>query len=218
MEKIVSFDKLHNQRKSFLKEFANKDHIIVNGTNNILISAPHGVSQVRLGKHKVSEIGSLSTALYLKANTGCSLIAKTKNNNDDANFDGRSSYKNSIKSLIMDNNIKYIIDIHGLGANRECDINLGTHLGNNIQNDINAFNLLNKLLSDNGYKVSIDQPFMAGSQTICGSIKNEFSNVWTLQIEINCAITNRKENFVRYKQLLNIFIEWINIIDKNEIT
>ena len=217
MEKIISFDKLHNKRKSFLKDNANKDHFIINGTNRILISAPHGVSQVRLGKHKVAEIGSLSTALYIKENTNCSLIAKTKNNNDDANFDEDSLYKNSIKFLIKNNNIKYIIDIHGLGANRDCDINLGTHLGNNIQRDINAFNLLNNLLMSNGYKVSIDQPFMAGRQTISGSIKNEFSNVWTLQCEINCAITNRKENFDRYKQLLNLFIEWINLIENKNI-
>ena len=217
MDNIISFDKLHNKRKSFLKDNATQDHFVIAGTNNILISAPHGVSQVRLGKYKVSEIGSLSTALYLKENTKCSLIAKTKNNNDDANFDENSIYKNSIRSLINNKNIKYIIDIHGLGANRDCDINLGTHLGDNIQSDINAFNLLNNLLITNGYKVSIDQPFMAGSQTISGSIRKEFSNVWTLQIEINCTITNCKENFKKYNQLLNLLIEWINLIEKQNV-
>ncbi|MGN1201115.1 MAG: hypothetical protein ACI4R8_02495 [Candidatus Caccovivens sp.] len=213
MEKVISFEKLHETRKSFRKDNSNKDHIVVKGTNNILISAPHGVSQIRLGKHKASEIGSLATALYLKEHTKSFLIAKTRNNNDDANFDEISEYKNSIKSLINNQNIKYIVDIHGLASNRNCDINLGTHLGRNIQNDINSFNLLNEKLINSGFKVNIDQPFMAGSKTICGSVKNEFPNIWTIQIEIICNLTNRKENFERYKKLLDVLVEWINLID-----
>ena len=209
MRNNISFEKLHNKRKEFLVENKNKDHIILSGTNNILISTPHGVSQVRLGKLKVAEIGALTTALQLKNLTNCHLIAKTKNNNDDANFDERSKYKDSIKKLIKQHNIKYIIDIHGLASHRECDINLGTHLGNNISADTNAFNLLNKLFLNNDFTVSIDQPFMAGSRTISGGIKNEFPNMWTLQIEINCGITNKKENYEEYKKLINILKQWI---------
>ena len=76
-----------------------KDHVVLKGKNNVLISAPHGVSQVRLGKYKYSEIGSLTTALYLFENSNCFLIAKTQNNNDDANFDEKSKYKNSIEKF-----------------------------------------------------------------------------------------------------------------------
>jgi N-formylglutamate amidohydrolase len=104
-----------------------------------------------------------------------------------------------------------LIDFHGLASNRDCDINLGTHIGKNIHNNLDLFNNLNNLLINNGFNVSIDQPFMAGKQTISGSINNEF-NIWTLQIEINCAITNKKENFERYKKLLTILNNWINTI------
>ena len=52
---------------------------------------------------------------------------------------------------------------------------------------------------------------MAGQQTISGSINNEF-NIWTLQVEINCTITNKKENFERYKKLLNILTGWLKTI------
>lgn len=214
MNETISFNKLYNQRKKILKD-NRKDHIVIMGTNNILISAPHGVSQIRLGKYKAKELGSLSTALYLKNNTNCYLIAKTRNNNDDANFDDKSLYKDTIKSLIKKHNIKYIIDIHGLGNNRNCDINLGTHLGKNIQNNIAIFDLLNNLLITNGYKVSVDQPFMGGSHTIAGSMKNKYPKLWTLQIEINCAITNHIENFDKYKKLLNLLTQWINEIDES---
>ena len=104
----MSFNKLHNKRKLFMNQNKENDHIVLKGKNNVLISAPHGVSQVRLGKYKYSEIGSLTTALYLFENSNCFLIAKTQNNNDDANFDEKSKYKNSIEKLVENNKIKYI--------------------------------------------------------------------------------------------------------------
>lgn len=70
-------------------------------------------------------MGSLATALYLQKETNSFLIAKTKNNNDDANFDEKSEYKDTIYSLIETKGIKYVIDFHGLAAKRDCDINLG---------------------------------------------------------------------------------------------
>ena len=207
----TSFTKIHQERKIFQNTNKNTDHIITLGNNNILLSAPHGVSQVRLGKYKHSEIGSIATALFLQNQTNCNLIAKTQNNNDDANFDEQSKYKDTIKKLIKNNNIKYLIDIHGLAENRDCDINLGTHLGKNIITNNEIFNELLKILNENNFKVSIDQPYMAGSHTLSGSINQEF-NIWTLQIEINCAITNKKENFSKYKSLLYCLKEWIKKI------
>lgn len=211
MDKIT-FDKIYNSRKTFLNNNKDKDHIVFNGLNNILISAPHGVSQVRLGKLKFQETGSLSTALYLYNQSNCFFIAKTKNNNDDANFDKDSEYKNTIRELIKKYNIKYILDFHGLASFRDCDLNLGIHFGENIKNNVELFNNLNNALINNGFKVSIDQPFMAGTNTICGTMIDEFDDIWTIQIEINSAITNKKENFVLYNKLLNIFINWINSI------
>lgn len=210
--KNLTFNKFVNERKTFLEENSKKDHVVLIGKNNILISAPHGVSQVRLGKYKVHEIGSLSTALYLQNQTGCFLIAKTRNNNDDANFDEKSEYKNSIRKLIKNQNIKYIIDFHGLAARRDCDVNLGISLGENVKNNVELFERLNLLLENNGFKVSIDQPFMGGGKTISGTFAKEFKNVWTIQIEINCAITNKKENFEKNKKLLNVFETWIKTI------
>jgi len=213
MGNYMDFDKLHAKRKNFLETNKLKDHITLIGKNNILISAPHGVSQVRLGKYKVAEIGSITTALYLQNKTNSFLIAKTKNNNNDANFDEESSYKDEIKKLLKKYNIKYFIDFHGLSEKRDCDINLGTHLGNNIQNNIALFDLLQKELESH-FSVIIDQPYMAESRTLSGSLKHEFEDLWTIQIEINCGITNKRKNFKRFKILLEILEKWLNDIPK----
>lgn len=209
----MDFYNFHKSRRNFIESNKDSDHIVTIGYNNILISAPHGVSQVRLGKHKFSEIGSLATLLHLKNHTKCFTISKTKNNNDDANFDEISPYKSSIQKLIDKYNIKYVIDIHGLAKNRQCDVNLGTHLGENIKNNLEIFEKLYQKLTDNDFTVCIDQPFMGGANTIAGSVIKNNPKLWSLQIEINCSITNQKENFAKCKLLLEILSSWINSIN-----
>lgn len=210
----IGFDRLHAERKIFLKENCNKDYVVLEGRNNVLLSAPHGVSQVRLGKFKFSEIGSLAMALQLKRNTDCHMIAKTKNNCDDANFDENCEYRLALRDYVRKNNIKYIIDIHGLDSKRECDVNLGIHLGKNIEKDEAAFQRLEKLLRQENFAVAVDQPFMGGNKTIAGGMKNEVPDLWTIQIEINCAITNKRENIEKFNRLLGIFLCWIESITK----
>lgn len=212
--KTITFDNLHTKRKVFISRNKNKDHFYVAGENNILISAPHGVSQVRLGKRKVSEIGSLATALFLAENLKCSLIAKTKNNFDDANFDEKSEYKSTIRNAIKSQKIDFLIDIHGLSAKRDCDINLGTHLNDNTDVNEDALNSLVQSLEKNNFKVSIDQPFMAGLRTIAGSMAKEFPSLWSIQIEINCSITNNKENFPKFQKLLHTLLDWLSTLGK----
>lgn len=209
----MNFNNLQTYRRKFIEENKEHDHAVVDGKNNILLSAPHGVSQVRLGKYKFSEIGSLTTVLHLQKSTDSYLIAKTKNNNDDANFDEVSLYKSKIEELIYSNNIKYVIDFHGLSSKRECDVNLGTHIGKNIKPNEYAFDNLYNALTLNGFKTEVDMPFMAGNRTISGSVANNHPEVWTIQIEINCAITNKKENFTRYKLLLGVLTDWLNSLN-----
>lgn len=211
----INLRQINQDRKMLIHKNAKNDHVYLLGKSSILLSAPHGVSQVRLGKYKYKEIGSLNTALLLKKLADCHLIAKTRNNNDDANFDLNCSYRETIKKLVKQYNIKYLIDFHGLAAYRPIDINLGINLGKNIENNIKIFDVLCNELKKNNFTVSIDQPFMAGKTTISGSMKAEFDNLWTIQIEINCAITNRPENKEKYALLIDVLLDWLKYIEKN---
>ena len=53
---------------------------------------------------------------------------------------------------------------------------------------------------------------MAGSRTISTSFVTKHPEMWAIQIEINCDITNKKENYKKYKALLNILCDWVNDI------
>ena len=67
-----------------------------------------------------------------------------------------------------------------------------------------ALENLKNALKKNNFKLEIDKPFMGGSQTISGGMKNKFPSLWTLQVEISCAITNKVENFKKFERLLSV--------------
>lgn len=186
-------------------------HVIQNSDSCVLISAPHGVLQTRLGKSKVAEIGSARLALYLSQYHNTNLIIKTCNLFDDANYDVNCNYRRDIAHMLADGNIKYLLDFHGLAASRSCDVNFGINHGNNIVTNPKLFDTIVKILENAGFIVSVDMPFCAPYKTIAGEFSKEFG-IFTLQIEVNSAITNRKENINRLIRLINCFISAINLL------
>lgn len=208
----MKFNTFKNLRKKFLQENNHKDHAAIDGSNHVLISAPHGVSQVRLGKNKVAEIGSLSLALILAKKCDTNLIAKTKNSFDDANFDQICAYKLKLDKIVSSKQITHIIDFHGLAPSRPMDINLGINFGHNTETDPALLNKLISALESHNFMVSIDQPFSGGSNTIAGSSKMKHTAVWTIQIEVNSALTNKAENIERLNILIDVLSNWIKQI------
>lgn len=207
--KNISSSAYNSKRIKFLKNCP-KDFSLVERDSNILISAPHAVSQNRLGKLKVAEIGTASISLILSENLKTNLIIKTSNEDDDANFDANCKYRKQIKKLLKEKEIKYLIDFHGLAKHRECDINLGINFGNNIKNNIPLFDKLQKELIYNGFKVFVDNPFSGGPKTVSGTFAKTH-NIWTIQIEINSKITNEKEQIDK----LNLLIKTLLSVFKN---
>lgn len=207
-----SFNSLKLLRRKILKDNKDVDSFFIEGNNKVLISIPHGVSQTRLGRRKFPEIGTIPTGMVLGINSQSNVLIKTKNNSDDANFDVNCEYRKRLRDIIKKYNIEYVVDIHGLAKWRDCDINLGTNLGNNIEKDKELCSRLTNMLSPN-FKVKIDDPFMASGNTISSCARKEF-DIWTLQIEINCGITNYKENIERYKKLLETLSTWLNSFAK----
>lgn len=206
MEEKVSFKNYVKMRKKFLAEHQEEPFYYELGKSHILLSAPHAVSQVRLGKPKYAEPGTVSAALILAKRLNASYIVRTKNNEDDPNFDQQSPYREKIKYMLSVKGVKYLLDIHGLAKHRECDINLGIHLGENIKSNAPLFNKLEQSLKQAGFVVYVDQPFMAQASTISSYFAKEFG-VWTVQLEINSKITNESANIGKLNLLLNTLTE-----------
>ena len=109
------FIKLNKKFDEFNKENEkNKSFETIKGKIPILISAPHSVRQIRNGKIKGKDIYTGPIVIILQKEADCYSIYKTKNNNDDANYDiENNTYKEEILKIIEENQIKLLLDIHG---------------------------------------------------------------------------------------------------------
>ena len=143
-------NKLYLESKSLLKEYSCKkgDFVYDKGEVNIIVSAPHNVSQFYNGVYKKADFGTGTIASSLKLLTDCNVMIKTKNIgnvfvNDNANR-GKCKYKTRLNKEIKDNKIKALIDLHAMRISREEEINIGINGGININHDTI---LLNKLRS-----------------------------------------------------------------------
>lgn len=206
----LNFKKFWKRRKNLLRKNKDKSYVLCAGSGCFMLSSPHGVSQVRLGKAKFQEPGSLALMLELQERTGVSFIAKTQNCNDDANFDEHSTYKEALKEFVRQNNIKYLIDFHGLSKSREIDINFGTHLGQNIKADEKFFDFMFGKFKKAGFRLSVDNPFEASVHTVAGSVAKELG-IWTCQIEINYSLTNDENNLEKLKKIVDILTECVEL-------
>ncbi|MBP3431306.1 MAG: hypothetical protein J6K39_00405 [Clostridia bacterium] len=213
MDKRFNFKNYIKNRQNFLKQHKDEDFVILDGEGCVMLSAPHGVSQARLGEYKVAEPGSLAFMLELGNRTGAHCIAKTKDCNDDANFDEISTYKEGLKRYIRENNIKFLFDIHGLSKKRGIDINFGTHMGQNIKTNERLFDELTKKLGDAGFFVTIDNPFSGDVRTVAGSIAKELG-IWTIQVEISFQYTNENKHSEKLQEMLRIFEEIVEVTKK----
>ncbi len=117
---VISYRQLLQIEKSFTEEsFPDESGFLIKeGRIPFLVSAPHSVSQIRDGKWKIGEHRSGIVVEELQRLTGCYSIYKTKNNQEDANFDKKSSYRDAIINLVKKEKINYLLDIHIMSPNR----------------------------------------------------------------------------------------------------
>ena len=85
-----SYEKFYNSNNS------NSFNLLEEEYGGVIFSCPHAVSQTREGKEKLADIhtGPLGFALN---SLGFSVLVKTKNCGDDANYDMKSDYKDFFK-------------------------------------------------------------------------------------------------------------------------
>ncbi len=114
------------------QEFASeKQHAFryISGRNRILISAPHGAVHLRDNKSKEEDEFTSAIARWVALRTSSHVLYLRRKVDYDANWDDDCPYKQKLESIIRENDIKFVLDIHGAAANRDFGIALGTMRG-----------------------------------------------------------------------------------------
>ncbi len=213
----------YKEAKEIEKFYKNKGDLtdkngykIIKGNNsNIMISCPHSVSQLRNGKIKVREnyIGVISE--LVQKHTNCHLIIKTRNMNDDVNFDKDSSYKDELVAYIKENNIKLIIDLHGCFSHKY-DIEIGTYYGHNLSDKNIIKTIYNNFLDNNINSIILDKSKSSGLNTISYDIKKR-ANINTIQLEIGKKYRWPKTRIDSFNKMINALIDMIKELDGKKV-
>lgn len=188
----------------------NKSFEVITGSIPILISAPHSVRQIRNGKIKEKDAYTGPIAIELQKQTNCYCIYKTKNNNDDANYDIKDNkYKEEILKIITQNKIELLLDIHGASDIHGFGVDIATGEGKNINQNKKLVITLKETLEKHDIKnVEIDKIFKANSiHTICKTI-SEIANIPCIELEISRTYRDIK-NFNEIKKVIEGLREYI---------
>ena len=210
---------MKNSYNEYLKFFQSKESrksfSLIGGNGCTMVSAPHSVEQTREGKVKYGEYHTGVLARMLYDDLKCPIIFKSFNDNDDANYDEQSAYKESLKKYVIRNNIKYLIDLHQLAPYREVNIDLGTGFGKNISPYPEIIDIAKKhFIGNNISNITIDNPFSAAyPHTISSYIFRE-CQICCLQIEINSRLISDKYTEFSFDQVLSSLKCIINELNK----
>ena len=194
-------NRLNNKEKSFR---------VIKGNIPVIISAPHSVKQLREGRVKGAEYQTGAIASILSEETSCFAIYKTYNNQDDANYDiENNEYKEEIKKIIKENDIRILLDIHGAKDEHNFDIDLGTAYGENINNNIEIlYKLKSYFKKYNIDNVTENKIFKADSIRTISKYINKETKIQCIQLEISWKYRNldNLDNIERLTKSLKEFI------------
>lgn len=208
-------EKAKEYEKYFLKEHE-ESHMLLSGNRTIMISAPHSVFQTRNDKLKSAERETGVLALMLHDELDCPVIVKTKNCNDDANFDAKSPYKDDLVKYIKSNGIKFLIDLHQLSPKRDIIFDVGTSNLIGAENG-EILNLILKCLTQKKLGILQINKLYDGSYpyTVSAHV-SKTCNVPSIQLEMNTKLfaTKKRGNHLKdvYEALENFILELEKII------
>lgn len=200
------------------EDFFQKEHLqsfeLLDGKGPVMISAPHSVEQLRNNQIKFAEPQTGVLAKMLHDALDCPVIYKTKNCDDDANFDKVSPYKQALAEYIKNNNIAFLIDLHQLSPTRDVHIVIGTGKFKNVSCAKFVDVAVNSFKSKNISRIQIDDPFEASYPFTVSSYISSLCNISCLQIEIhsNLVRINTKESKV--EQIFEALITLITNLSK----
>lgn len=175
----------------------------LDGSKNVIISAPHCVEQTRNGRIKFAEPQTLFIATELHRSLSCPVIYKSANCCDDANYDAQCGYKSALAQYVSTHNIRYLLDLHQMALHREADIDLGTGRGKNFTDKI-SLDMIGNAFKDCGIKnIVFDHLFSASYPYTVSSYISRTCNIQCLQIEINSALVYSASGESRIQSVIN---------------
>lgn len=153
----------------------------------VIFSAPHAAPQMRAWERKPCDEFTWEIVRKLCKKTWAYGIIRIENCDDDPNFYNEWlswEFKDEIISLIKKNWIKYWFDIHWCKDDLWFSIDIWTNYGENINQDLDFLMNVQKNLSNNLGRVSVDKLFDARKPEIVSTYISKHVSCPYIQLEL----------------------------------
>jgi len=108
---------------------------VQHGTAPVLVSAPHACMHVRDGVSKMQEEFTGAIAFYLAQTCDCYAMVTCCSSSEDPNWVMQGEYKSALQSLVQQNNIRFLIDLHGMTNRHQIGVAIGTMDGQSCDSE-----------------------------------------------------------------------------------
>ncbi len=208
--RVKNMETKMKQYLTFFEQSHEDSFQLKEGKGVVMISAPHSVEQTRKGAVKYAEPQTGILALLLHDELNCPVIYKTKNDNDDANFDVKSPYKEALVKYIKENKILFLLDLHQLAPRRKASVNFGIANFRNMDSSRCLSVFIEEFSRQSLGRIQVDSPYGAFSPYTVSSYVRHHNKIQTIQIEINSKLLygdSSESNFRKvYIALKNIIL------------
>ncbi|MHA1230483.1 MAG: hypothetical protein ACTSRP_13900 [Candidatus Helarchaeota archaeon] len=217
---------LINEVEQLLNKVNRDEFLYIQGKNSILITAPHATWHFRYASSKLKrKVGD-----WLKIadmNTGilaCSLAQRTESNLLvqiytawlDPNFYREAFLRKKLREILKNNNIKFILDIHGLSQDRNADFDIIDMYGLSLI-PFNLIKIREKLkdrLEASDCDAGINRFFNGAvnspiHHTIIKEVSQEFHTP-CIELEVGRRFRSDPNEIVN-KKILEILEKWLKI-------
>jgi len=190
--------------------------VYIRGEVPILVSAPHASVHERMGKLKRQEFYTGALSVLMHALSGCHTLYTNRLMKSDPNYYDDSSYKAKLAEIVKANEIKFLIDLHGTGSEREHDIYPGVGISKEflLSND----NFMDELESEaalNDISVGSLDLFPAAKQMTVTKYAARELGVPSIQLEVNQRLRQPEktpQEFIKLIKFLKDFIEKLSYL------
>ncbi len=189
--------------------------IFLRGDIPVLVTAPHATTHVRVKMIKSYELYTGALSVILHSLSGAHALYTHRMSNVDPNYYDDSPFKERLKSLVNEHDIRFVIDIHGTGSGRPYDIFPGVGLDGEFL--IGKDFYMTKL-----YETAVRKKILVGSLNIFPAAKQmtvaKFAatklGVPAMQVEINRRLRLPEDNPTQFEKLVEFLSSYISSINQ----
>jgi hypothetical protein len=188
---------MNNQRKLHCTYKNNWE--IIQWIIPVIFSAPHAAPQTREWARKPCDEFTWEIVRQLCQKTWAYGIIRIENFDDDPNYYNEwlsLDFKNEIIDLIKKNWIKYWFDIHGCKDDLWFSIDIWTNYWENINQNLDFLINVQKNLSNNFWRVAVDEIFDAWKSEIVSTYVSKKVSCPYIQLEVCRALRDENEYLV----------------------